>query len=434
MPCVTKFVTSSHGRFSVHILPTSKFRTRHVGVKLALPLARDHVTESAILPYLWMEGTSAHPSALDIARYADDLFGAVVRTFINKRGDRHVLEVQASVPEEGTVDGASEVFERVQDLMYELIADPLLGDYGFVAENVERAKNLHQKRIQSVYDDKISYAMERCLEEVCKGTPEGLPRLGYMEDLAGIDGQRLWSVHQQVLSTADVHVYVVGNVADPESLGQQIMENLLRRLGTGHRTKASVVRALETQTRDVRRVVDRQPVQQGKLNLGFRTGISYGDPDYLPLLVANGILGGFPHSKLFMNVRERRSLAYYASSRLDGLTGIVAVQTGIEVVNCEKAEEIILQQVEALKKGEITEEELEYTKHGLRNQYLQVLDQPLSMAEIHFSSVLAGLQRDVEDMLDRIAAVTKEEAVRAANHLQLDTVYFLTTEEGKPGA
>jgi predicted Zn-dependent peptidase len=381
-----------------------------------------------------MEGTTGHPSALAITRYADELFGAVVRTFINKRGDRHVLEVQASVPEEGTVDGASEVFERVQDLMFELIADPLLGDRGFVAENVERAKSLHQKRIQSVYDDKIAYAMERCLEEVCAGAPEGLPRLGFLEDLAGIDGERLWSVHQEVLSTSDVHVYVVGNVAAPDALGQKILENLMQRLGAGHRAKTTAVRALEVKVRDVRKVVDRQPVQQGKLNLGFRTGVSYGDPDYLPLLVANGILGGFPHSKLFMNVRERASLAYYASSRLDGLTGIVAVQTGIEVANRERAEEIILQQVEALKKGEITDEELEFTKRGLRNQYLQVLDQPLSMAEIHFSSVLAGLQRDVEDLLNRIAGVTKEDAVRAANHLQLDTVYFLTTEEGKAGA
>jgi predicted Zn-dependent peptidase len=429
VPSLANFVTHKEGRFSVHVLATDKFRTRHLALKLSRPVQRETVTESAMLPYLWMEGTAQHPSALEITRYADELFGASVRTFINKRGNRHVLEVQASAPEEGTVTGAKEVIEKLEDLLLQIASDPALGDRGFLPEHVERERGLHERRIQSVFDDKITYAMERCLEEMCQGQPEGLARLGYIEDLRKVDKDRLWQVYQEILATCDVHMYVVGHVQDVQATLQRMMGKLHQAFGQGNAPDTKPVRALAIRNGDTREVVESQSVQQGKLNLGFRTGVSYGDAEYLPLLVANGILGGFPHSKLFMNVREKASLAYYASSRLDGLTGIVAVQTGIEVGNKAQAYDIILRQVEALKAGDVTDEELDFTLRGLRNQYRQVLDQPMSLTEIHFSGVLAGIHRSVEDLLDQISAVGKEDVVRAAQTLELDTVYFLNNQE-----
>jgi predicted Zn-dependent peptidase len=434
VPGLANFVTQTDGRFSVHVLSTDKFRTRHLALKLSRPLQRETVTESAILPYLWMEGTAEHPSALDIMRYADELFGASVRTFINKRGNRHVLEVQASAPEEGTVTGANEVIDKLENLLLQIASDPALGDRGFLDDHVEREKGLHERRIQSVFDDKVTYAMERCLEEMCQGQPEGLARLGYFEDLRTIDQDKLWDVYQDILATSDVHMYVVGHVKDVQATLQRLMEKLHQAFGQGNAPDTNPVRALATRHGDAREVVESQSVQQGKLNLGFRTGVSYGDAEYLPLLVANGVLGGFPHSKLFMNVREKASLAYYASSRLDGLTGIVAVQTGIEIANKAQAYDIILRQVEALKAGEVTDQELEFTVRGLRNQYRQVLDQPASLTEIHFSGVLAGIRRSVEELLDQLSAVSKEDVVRAAATLELDTVYFLNSQEVNAGA
>lgn len=429
-----EFQVYHRGRLHVHLLQTTQFRTRHLSLKFCRPLQRDSVTKSAMIPYLWIDGTSRLPTPLDIARYSDELFGALIRTNVGKRGPLQLAEVYASVPEESRAEEARGVFDDVVKLSLELATDPLRGKDGFSAEFVKREKSLHRKRIASQVDDKIAYAMEKCTLQVCRGLPEGLPRLGYEEEIEALTPAELWKAHEQLLKESDVYLYIVGEIKDSDALGEQLLGQLEQQFKAA---KGAVsrqwVRAIPADGRGDQPefITERQQVQQGKLNFGFRTGVSYDDEDYPALLVANGILGGFPHSKLFRNVREKESLAYYASSRLDGLSGIVAIQTGIEPSVAERAQKIILEQVEAMKQGDVSEEELHLTQGALANQYRQVKDQPVSRLEIHFSGALAGIDRDVETLMKKMHEVSREDVVRASNRLLLDTVYFLSSQEGE---
>ena len=430
-----EFLALHRGRLHVHILPTSQFRTRHLSLKLARPLTREHVTPTAIIPYLWPDGTSRLPSPLEFARYCDEQFGAAVRTNSGKRGPLQLAEVYASIPEESRSDEAKGVFENIVDLCLELVTDPMHDDHGFNPEFVKREKSLHQKRIASLVDDKIAYAMEQCTLHVCRGLPEGLPRLGYEEDIEGLTPESLWSTYQQFLRESEVYLYVVGDIKKPDDVGKRLLDQFEKHLpefrGSAEKTLIKPIPARDRSDGDPDFIVEREKVQQGKLNLGFKTGVSYGAEDYPALLVANGILGGFPHSKLFRNVREKASLAYYASSRLDGLSGLVAIQTGIEPGVMEQAREIILEQVEAMRKGDVTAEELTLTQGALTNQYKQVMDQPVSSLEIHFSGTLCGIDRDVETLMNNMNRVTVDDVVRVSDKLVLDTVYFLSSQEGE---
>jgi predicted Zn-dependent peptidase len=430
---VANFQTTARGRYFVHSLSTTQFKTRHIVVKLSRPLSRESVTATAVLPYLWMEGTATLPSARHIMQYADELYGTVVRTGIGKRADRHVVEVSLSVPEETALTGADGLFEKALHLALDIISDPKLDGGEFPKAHVDRERTLHQKRIQSIYDDKIAYAMERCIEEMCKGSPVGLSRFGYIEDLEALSGQSLWATHQDLLKQAEIHVYVIGQTGDGKGVANEILDTLEQRLGLATRSDAAlgVVEPLPYVRNEPQYVVDRQPVQQGKLNLGFRTNTAYRSDDFLALMLCNGVLGAFPHSKLFTNVREKANLAYYASSRLDSLTGILSIQTGIEVANYEQALDIILRQVEEIQKGAVSDKELNFTKRGFRNQYLQLADQPGAMTDVHFHGVLGGIHREIPDILEKIDAVTVDDVVRVASTLKLDTVYFLSNEEVK---
>ncbi|MCL6597151.1 MAG: insulinase family protein [Alicyclobacillus macrosporangiidus] len=432
---MTTFHTVDEGRFHVHTMLTDQFRTRHLVAKLAVPLSRERVTETAMLPYLWLEGTRSHPTALAITRRADDLFGALLRSGIGKRGNRHVAEVYLSVPDEGRLRGADGIFEEGLGLLLDVVTDPLLEGGGFSKGNVERERGLHRKRIESVFDDKIAWAMERALAESLRGLPEGLPRLGFADDLEAVTPEGLYAVHRALLQEGDVHVYAIGAFDDATALANRVL-TALREAFPDPRPAAqppggpAPVAPVPARSGEPHRVVEDQPVQQGKMNLVYRTGVAYASDDYPALLVANGVLGGFPHSKLFRNVREKASLAYYASSRVDALSGLVMIQTGIDPANRDRAEAIILEQVEALRRGDVAEEELAFTKRGLANQYRQSLDVPAALADIHFGGVLAGHTRTIDELLDAIEDVTLDQVVAAANRLQLDTVYFLRGQGG----
>ncbi|MCL6453628.1 MAG: insulinase family protein [Alicyclobacillus sp.] len=438
---MSAFRSYQRDRVWLHVLQTSQFRTCHLLLKLCRPLSRETVTASALLPYLWMEGTRRHPSSLALARYTDSLFGASLQTATSKRGSVQVADVYASAPDEQRFRQASGVFEQVSTLVRELVMDPNADAGRFPEQAVHRTKSLQEKRIRSLSDDKMSYSLEQCVERVCRGRPEALPRLGFADDLTGLDGSALWRAHQAMRQDCVMHAYLVGDIGADAAF----LEAWLAAWHPGADGNAGgrVASALDNRARtqpipsrggSPERVVERQNVQQGKLNLGFTTGMSLSHPDYAALVVLNGIFGGFPHSKLFRSVREQASLAYYASSRLDGLTGVVVVQTGIEPGVADQAEGIILDQLAAIQRGEVTEEELELTRKALQNQYRQALDQPVTRCEFHFTGALAGVERDVPDLLSAIEAVTTDDVVRVSQALQLDTVYFLRSQEAQAHA
>ena len=171
-------------------------------------------------------------------------------------------------------------------------------------------------------------------------------------------------------------------------------------------------------------------MSQAKLVLGFRTNIAYGDPLYGLLLMYNGILGGFPHSKLFQNVREKASLAYYIFSRLERHKGVMVVAAGIDSNDYEKARGIIEEQVEAMAAGRISETEIENTRRGLINHLRTVEDNPYQIINFHLDGTIGGKNYTIAELIRCIEAVTLEEIKAAAEKIKLDTVYLLRGRQG----
>jgi predicted Zn-dependent peptidase len=163
--------------------------------------------------------------------------------------------------------------------------------------------------------------------------------------------------------------------------------------------------------------------------MGYRTHIKYGDPDYYALQVFNGIFGGFSHSKLFHNVREKASLAYYVASRLESHKGLMMVMSGIEFKNFELAVNIIKEQMDAMRSGDFTDEEIEQTKAVIENQMLETLDTARGMVEILYHNVVSKINVPLDQWMKGMQESTKEDIIAVANKVNLDTIYFLTGME-----
>ena len=171
-------------------------------------------------------------------------------------------------------------------------------------------------------------------------------------------------------------------------------------------------------------------VTQGKLALGFRTGgQTCWEPDYPAFIVMNAIFGGTTLSKLFLNVREKLSLCYYASSAMEKMKGLILVSSGIEFDKFQTARDEILAQLEAIRRGEIEDWELEGAKHTLMGGHLATLDDQGRQEEFWLGQAAAGLETTIEELCAQFEGVTKEQVARSAQRLELDTVYFLKGKE-----
>ncbi|WEK56128.1 MAG: pitrilysin family protein [Candidatus Cohnella colombiensis] len=416
-----QFVRGELGRLRIHVLPTKRFKTFALSLYVGAPLTETGVTPIALTPFVLRRGTQSYPETTTFRAKLDELYGAGFGFDLYKRGDHQIVQFRMDIINDRFVSATESLLGAAVNFLGEVLTTPAQEDGHFRSKYVAAEKTTVSKRIDAIINDKVRYAAERCIEEMCKHEPFRLPALGRKADLDSLDAASLYSAYQAWVAGASLDLYVVGDTSLDEVT--KLAEKAFK-LPTGQPSTYSPTPLVAART-EVQTVQDRMDVAQGKLNMGMRVGLTYGSPQYASLLVYNGILGGFPHSKLFINVREKASLAYYASSRLDGHKGIIILQSGIEIPNFERAVQIMREQLEALRIGDMTQEDLQRTQAMIVNQLKELQDSAYERISFDFSNLLSGVERTGDSFIAEIEAVTQEHVIAAAQHVALDTIYFL---------
>lgn len=322
--------------------------------------------------------------------------------------------------EDAFLPAGEAVFAPMVDFMQEVLYRPLTENGCFCARHVEGEKQNLINAIESNLNDKRSYATSQMLKAMCAGEAFGVPRLGTVESVREITPESLWEHYQTVLRTSRIEIFYAGRKS-PEEAAREFSRVLSER-GVPSCVTAStqVVRRAE-QTRELSEALD---VTQGKLVMGLRTGITVTDPDYPALVLLNAVYGAGITSKLFVNVRENRSLCYYASSSIEKYKGVMIVSSGVAFENYQTAKDAILAELDACRAGDISEQELESARRQTLSSFRAALDAPVQLDDFYIGAAIAG-GADIPALMERIAALTAEDVAAAARKLTLDTVYFL---------
>ncbi|WP_027417901.1 EF-P 5-aminopentanol modification-associated protein YfmF [Aneurinibacillus terranovensis] len=424
------FTSRQQDGMNIHTLSTEKFKTNTVTIHIALPLAEETVTKGALLPNVLQRGCAKYPTQGEMQRHLDDLYGAIFSAEVMKKGERQVIQLYLEIANEKFLSDSRPLLKEGMAFLGEVLHRPLVEEDGFTERYVALEKESLVKRIEGLIDDKMRYANHRVTEEMCKDEPYRLLAYGIKEKVPEISPQDLYAFYQDLLKTAPVDVYVVGDVKEEDVLSLIKQHLVWGRTDTDVRPLPANQYRKSVVKENV--VVDQMNVAQGKLNIGMRTQIGYADDAYVHLMMYNGVLGGFPHSKLFTNVREKASLAYYAVSQLESHKGLCMIMSGIETANYDKAVAIIKEQLEMMKKGEITDTELTQTKATLSNQLRETQDSAGAIIAMDYNGRLNGSVRRLEDTLNQIGKTTKEDIANVASQVEIDTIYFLRgKEDGK---
>lgn len=415
------------GRIRLHVMPTDRFKTYAISAYIGTPLTEERVTPTALTPFVLRRGTEKLPETKAFRERLDDLYGAGFGFDIYKRGDNQIVQFRMDLIDDRYVHGASGLLKDGLQFLGDAITRPFTDNGVFSARYTDAEKRTLRKRLEAIVNDKIRYAAERCIEEMCKDEPYRLHPLGKLDAIDAITPEALYANYTRWLAESPIDLYVVGRTTLEEV--KQLVQEAFRLSGTA--SASYTMSPAHMKVQEVRTVVEELEVSQGKLNMGLRVNTAYGNPDYAAALVYNGILGGYPHSKLFTNVREKASLAYYASSRLDGHKGILTIQSGIEIANYEKAVAIIREQLEAIREGTVSEVEYSQTLAMIRNQLREIQDSAFEMVAFDFNSILTGHERSVPGLIREVEQVDVEAIRKIASKTELDTIYFLTSRKGE---
>lgn len=420
------------GVFLSH-LQTSKFKTSWFSLTLLTQLERETASMNALIPAVLRRGTASYPDMESISARLDELYGTAIEPSCRRLGEVQGIGFVASFPEGDFLPGDCDILREVMGLFSEMLLSPATRGGLLLPDYVESEKSKLIDIIKSLVNEKRSYAMTRCVQEMCCAEAIAIGRLGSVEDCEAINYKKLTAQYRRVLRESPVEIFYCGR----ESL--DTVSNCLKEcfctlprgdinydIGTEIR-----LNSVEEQPRYYEESLD---VTQGKLVIGYRLGECMDEFNLPAMKVFNAVFGSGVTSKLFVNVREKLSLCYYASSSLDWHKGIMLVSSGIEFSNFEKARDEIFRQLDEVKAGNISDDELSFAKAGLRSDFRAMADSAIDMENFYYGSAIEGLEMSPSEMSELIEEVTKEDVMKIANSLECDLIYFLKgsgeSEEG----
>ena len=407
----------------LHTIKTEKFKTNLIAIMLTTKLNRENVTKNALVPAVLRRGTKNLITQEEINKKLEEMYGASLDCGLDKTGDNQVLKFYIeTVNDEFLPQEAENMLKTSLEKIFEFVFNPYLENGCFKKEYVEQEKENIKQIIDGKIDNKARYSLDRCIEEMYKDKPYGLYKYGYVEDMKNINEKNLYEYYQQLIDECKIDIFVSGIIDDETENIIKNNENIIKLKDREPQYNEPEIIAKRTEKEnDVQESMD---VTQGKLIIGMDLDI---DDDNLrfDVMIYNSIFGGSANSKLFQNVREKASLAYTASSSYYRFKNNIFINCGIEIKNYEKALEIIKQQIEDMKKGDFTDEEVENAKKGIIASIKTIDDEQDTEITYFFSQELSKSKCNIEQYMQRISEVTKDNVVDVANKVSINTVYFL---------
>jgi len=405
----------------LHLNSTAKFKTIRIDLFLHVLLEEKSNTCIALISRLLERGTSRLPNLPQLHRFLDDLFGAHFSVDIEKMGERQVIHFCLEMLDRRFLGEEHQgVLGQGMEFLHDILRDPVgVGDR-FKCEFLHQEKNALEANIQALFNEKMAYAQQRCIEEMCVGEPYALSPLGNVGDFRGITAESLWKFHRHLQTNAPIEVFVSGNVG-----GQEIQDYWDGFFDWERDFKPREDPGIHPSTGRTKKIAEAQKVGQGRLVMGFRTGVGFADEKFPALALFNLLLGGEANSLLFRSVREKSGLCYSIGSWLEALCGMMFVSAAFEEDNLMEVLGGIDDQLEAVRNGRFEVEEMEAAKSILKRRFFELGDDREGMVRFNLRQRVVGMKVPRFLFCQRLDEVIPSDLVGIARQLKLETTFFL---------
>lgn len=398
----------------------NRFKTMKISATVLVPLCEDTVSSYALLTQVMTRSCAEYPDFTALSKKLSSLYGASLSGGVRKLGESLALTFSVSGLDDRYALTKESISEELSRILCSVIFKPLLCADAFDSEEVEQERRQLIELAEGEINDKRAYANNRLLELMCEGEAYALRRYGSVEAIRKVTASELYTIWQTMLRTARFEIFFIGE-SSADTARAVFTEEFARVSRDVCSLSTNIVRSAEK----VRDYEDRMEVAQAKLLLGFRAGVGGTDEGVTAMRLMCAILGGSAHSKFFVNVREKQSLCYYCVSRYQRAKGIVTVESGVEFDNIEKTKQAVLAELDAIRRGDVTDDEINFAKLSVANDFVSICDTVSGIGEWYVSQLADAKLLTVEEAIEDFNSVTKEQIVEAANKLTLDTVYVL---------
>ena len=407
---------------NLHSIKTDSFKTDLITVFITTPLTKENVTKNAILPMILRKGSKSLDNIEKINKALEKMYGAEFNCGIDKTGDNQVLKFYLEIIDNNYLPIKEDLLSKGINTLLEIVFEPVTENNAFKEEYIKSEKQKLQILLEGKKDNKTKYAYLRCQEEMYKGKPFGLYKYGYVEDIEKINKENLYEYYKKLLAECKIDIFVSGNIKEEKI--EEIIKNNANIQKLNERNPIYETKNNKEEQRDEKEIIEKADVTQGNLILGLSISEESKKEKYVAI-VYNSILGGSATSKMFQIVREKHSLAYTAASSYLRHKNSIFIRCGIEIDNYQKTLNLIKEQIEDMKNGNFTEENIENGKKGIISMIKSIPDEQDTGITYYLGQELSEYKMTFEEYEKEIEAVTKEEIIDFAKKVSINTIYFL---------
>lgn len=413
-----------------HLIKNDIFKTNLICVMLTVPLKKENVTKNSLIPFLLKRGTMNYKSQEEINIKLEELYGAGLDCGIDKIGDNQAIKFYIeSIDNNYTLNGEDLLKDSI-DLILDITFNPLLKNNEFEESFLETEKNNLKKIIEGKINNKDLYAFNRCIENMYDSKGFGIYKYGYLEDLEKITNQEISKHYLKLINEAKIDIYISGNF-EISSVNNILKDNLNLTKLKGRKENYVINNPSTEIAKKVdkpKEVFEKLNVNQGKLVIGLDVLNNIENLTNIGI-ITNSILGDGANSMLFQNVREKAGLAYTAKSTFNKLKNNIFIRCGIEIPNYEKAVKLINEQIENIKQGNFTEKDLQNAKNYIVSGIKTIETEQDTQIVFYIGQEISKIRYSINEYINSINSVTKDQVIEFAKNLQVNTIYFLTNQE-----
>lgn len=403
----------------------NRFKTNLISLFLVMPMEEGTVSANALLPFLLKRCCRDYPDLSALNRRLAELYGARLSGDVSTIGENQMLSLSITAIDDRFALNQEVISGDCARLICSLLFDPALENGTFQESDIALERRCLTELIDSEINEKRVYAKNRLREIMFRNERYGIGRYGTRDGALTLTPGDVTAAWNRVLACGKITMLALGSADTAPALSQ-----FTAAIGKLNRTFSNVCATEFIPSADsVNYYTERLTVNQAKLVMGFRAGAAQGHGNVYAVRVMTALFGGMPHSKLFLNVREKKSLCYYCVSRYDRQKGVVFVECGIEEKNYQAALDEILVQLDCIRRGEFDENELNATILAMKNQFEGVTDSQMGTALWYADQLTDEEMLTPADAAKKAAQITRDDVIAAAKAATLDTVYLLAGEE-----
>lgn len=407
----------------LHFIQSEKFKTNKIKVRFSAPMSEKTIAGRVLTASMLETSNALYPTSQAFREKLANLYGANYSTSLSRRGLVHYLDINLSFVRDQFLSRKNMLADEILDFLKASLFFPLSNGQAFDTKTFEIEKRNVLTDLEAEIENHFYHA-HRELNNLFYDLPEmRIPRVATIDLVERETAETSFAAFQQMLNQDQIDFFFIGD------FNEIAVREKIQEFQFSEREQPLQLSYQQNYSNITREKLEQRDVHQSIVELAYHFSSQYGNRSHLPLIVLNGLLGGFAHSKLFVNVREKESLAYTISSSFDIFSGLMRIYAGIDRANRTKTVALINRQILDLKRGHFTDEELEQTKNMLKNSILLAQDRQNTLIErAYMSSVLGKKFLSLEAWLKALENVSKADLIEAAQQLKLQAIYFM---EGK---